>query len=251
MKKLFLGVVAALLLVGPAFSAEPEVKVPVAKAKVADVPELKVPTEMKVKPGRLLRIPAETACKTVIWYLDSADADLVTFESTKEAVFSSPVPGKYKIIVYTAAGDVPSQPYVCVVTVEGDVPVPPTPPTPPGPGPDPIPVDVLLQNLVKAYQADTTADKATKLQALVTLWKSAAKNTVNDADIKTTGKLLEVLHNSAQQLLGNDLMGLREAIRVDLDSKLPKTATAALDDATRKAIAVHFQNVADALGKVK
>jgi hypothetical protein len=112
-------------------------------------------------------------------------------------------------------------------------------------------VDVLLQNLVKAYQADTTADKATKLQALVTLWKSAAKNTVNDADIKTTGKLLEVLHNSAQQLLGNDLMGLREAIRVDLDSKLPKTATAALDDATRKAIAVHFQNVADALGKVK
>ena len=238
MKKIFLSIMASFLIIGSSFGADPDVK----------VPDIKIMSELKVKPGRLLRIKVETTSKIIKWYVLPEDSknlenfDLIPMESTKEAIFSSPVAGKYRVLVYCAAGDIPSDPKVSVITVDGASPDP----NPPGPV-----VDPFFQSLNKAYQNDSSPTKAEKLPTLVAQWKNAATKTVFDPEIKTTGNLLSVLHAATSQLIDNNLMGVRDAIRVELDSKLTKQADAQLDDATRKLIATQFERVAETLSKVK
>src|SRR3954454_13751325 len=133
-----------LLLAGPAWAGEPAVK---------------LPTEVRARPGRLTLIRAETEGKVLRWVSLSEGADLLPYLD-KQAIFSAPAPGRYRILAYTAAGDVPSEPALCTVIVEGasppgPAPTPPGPaPPPPGPGPGPPPPDRLRADLEAAYRAD-------------------------------------------------------------------------------------------------
>src|SRR4051794_17171521 len=93
-------------------------------------------------------------------------------------------PGRYHVLAYTAVGDVPSEPALCTVVVEG-APTPPPPgpsPTPPAPNPNPPgpnptppapspkpPSDPLVQALQAAYVADADPNKAKSLRALAAL----------------------------------------------------------------------------------
>lgn len=97
--------------------------------------ELKIPEAVSVKPGRMVRIPATGAEKTVRWINTSEDADLIPSETGKYAIFSAMVPGRYKVAAYTTEANEATEPVYCVVTVEGTPPTPPTPPVPPGPNP--------------------------------------------------------------------------------------------------------------------
>src|SRR5579859_7178350 len=88
-------------------------------------PTVTLPKEVQARPGRLVQIKADTAGKTVRWFCASADADLLPYPGAdKTAIFCSPVPGKYAVYAYTAAGDVPSEPTCCIVTVAGPTPPP-------------------------------------------------------------------------------------------------------------------------------
>src|SRR3954453_3999741 len=83
-----------LLLAGPAWAGEPAVK---------------LPTEGRARPGRLTLIRAETEGKALRWVSLSEGAGLLPYLD-KQAIFSASAPGRYRILAYTAAGDVPSEP---------------------------------------------------------------------------------------------------------------------------------------------
>lgn len=109
---------------------------------------LKLPAEVKGDVGSFIAVKAETDGSVVKFYpLDAGlsvfPADLLTDKKTTVVVAARS--GRYRIMAWTAKGDVPSDAAVCVVII-GDVPpTPPTPPTPPvpppvpPPGPSPIP----------------------------------------------------------------------------------------------------------------
>lgn len=100
--------------------------------------DVKIPASVTVKVNRLIKVDA-TSTTPIKWLNLSDDLDMIPDSSGKSAILMSPVPGKYKIAVYTADKDGPSEPAYCVVTVEGVAPPVPPGPNPPGPNPpDPV-----------------------------------------------------------------------------------------------------------------
>ena len=108
-------------------------------------PALKLPAEVRGAPGEFVRVPAETTGKAVSWYVVDAGLNLFPIElqkSTLTAVVTTVRPGRYRLLAYTAKGDAPSLPAVCVVII-GDAPPGPGPepgPQPPDPQPGPVPI---------------------------------------------------------------------------------------------------------------
>lgn len=109
-----------------------------ATAGLADPPPLKLPDAVSGDPGDFITVKADTTGKTVKWL--SLDKGLKVFpiellKDTKTLVVVGSVPGQYRLLAYTAAGDEASAPAVCTVTINGPPapPPPPVPPTPPAP----------------------------------------------------------------------------------------------------------------------
>lgn len=99
--------------------------------------QVKLPAEARGEVGSFIKVPADTEGKEVRWY--SPDKGLQVFpvellKDSKTAVVTATTPGRYRLVAWTAKGDVPSDPAICVVIV-GDA--PPIPPVPPDPGPKP------------------------------------------------------------------------------------------------------------------
>lgn len=97
-----------------------------------------LPKEVRGEPGSFIKVPAATDCKEVRWY--SPDKGLECFpvellKDSKTAVVTATAKGRYRLVCWTAKGDAPSDPAVCVVVI-GDAPDPG-----PGPGPGPNPPD--------------------------------------------------------------------------------------------------------------
>ena len=204
-------------------------------------PAVTLPAELKVRPGRLLQIRAETAGKVVKWFCpDSDNADLLPYPGQeKTAIFCSPVPGKYRVFAFTAAGDVPSDPAVCCDTV-GD----PPPPAPPNP-----PTDPLTQTLQAAYAQEPAASRSGHRDLLQALYRQAARDTVNQPGLKTLGDLHATLLAARQSLLPEGALGkVREAIAAFLDGQLPRDPAAPLTPDLRGLLTRTFTHVADSLG---
>ncbi len=120
-------------------------------------PVLKVPATVSGQPGAFITIPAETTCKELRWF--TAEALLNVFpvqllKDTKTGVVTSTVPGTYKVFVYGAQGDIPTDPVTCNVVVLGPVPppIPPTPPVPPVPPPGPAPIAADGLHVMVVYE---------------------------------------------------------------------------------------------------
>src|SRR3954454_5913181 len=132
-----------LLLAGPAWAGEPAVK---------------LPTEVRARPGRLTLIRAETEGKALRWVSLSEGADLLPYLD-KQAIFSASAPGRYRILAYTAAVVLHRERALGAVVVER--PPPPGPaPTPPGPAPSPPPPARVRAKLDSPYRADRDPDRA-------------------------------------------------------------------------------------------
>lgn len=213
-------------------------------------PAVKLPTEIRAKPGRLLRLQAETTNKHVRWFLSNPDdADLIPIAAEKAAIFCSPTVGRYRVFCYTAAGDVPSEPAVCVVIV-GEAPDP-GPKPPPSPDP-PEPSDPFAKALQAAYAADAAPDKAKRRDQLASLYRYAANLVSGESEIDTVGKLYDVLRDAGKILVGDQVLpGVRRAIAEELSKVLPTSPSAPLDKATRERCASQFTRVAKALESVR
>ena len=107
-------------------------------------PTIQLPDAVQVEVGDFVTIRATTEGKTVRWVVMDRGLSAIPPEllaNPKIFVGLAKAPGACRVLAYTAAGDVPSMPAICLVTVRQPGPGPPGP-GPPGPGPAPGPTPV-------------------------------------------------------------------------------------------------------------
>lgn len=129
--------------------------------------DLTLPEIIKGDVAAFVTVSAETTGKTVKFV--ALDPGLSVFppgllSNPKVTVVSSAKPGVFRLLAYTAAGDMPSDPVICKVVI-GNTPIDPPPgpgpnppepqPVDPPPGPAPIPLDGL--RVLMVYDADSLA----------------------------------------------------------------------------------------------
>lgn len=147
--------------------------------------DLKLPAEVQGTPGAFITILAETTGKRVKFVcldpgLSVFPAELLA--NPKATVVSGVTPGRYRVLGYTAAGDLPSEPAICSVVIgqpPGPVPPPPSPgpgpnpvptpppPVPPGPGPDPSPIPADGLRVLMLYDSATLAKMPAAQQSVL------------------------------------------------------------------------------------
>lgn len=209
---------------------------------LATDPTVSLPPAVMARPGRLVQIAAKTDCKLIRWYLAGDDADLIVMESTRSAIFSAMAPGRYRILAWTAAGDIPSEPAVCVVTVGS------APPAPPGPVVPTDPLAVALKGLFEAYQDPA---KATQLAALADVYRRAGKAAA-DPEIKTAGDLFAFARRQAVAVLPPmALEAMRAKLGEELAAVLPTDPDAALTPSIRTAATEIYNKLAAILEALK
>lgn len=101
---------------------------------------IKLPDKVAGDIGDFIKVPATTDGTTVKWL--ALDKGIAVFpvdllKDSKTAIVIAKAAGSYRIMAYTAKGDVPSDPSICTVVVSGDVPPAPTPTPNPAPTPPP------------------------------------------------------------------------------------------------------------------
>lgn len=209
---------------------------------LATDPTVSLPPAVAARPGRLVQIAAKTDCKLVRWYLAGDDADLIVMESTRSAIFSAMAPGRYRILAWTAAGDIPSEPAVCVVTVGS------APPVPPGPVEPTDPLAVALKGLLEANQ---DPDKTKQLVALADVYRRAGR-AATDPEIKTAGDLFAFARRQALAALPPmALEAIRAKLGEELAAVLPTDPDAALTPSIRTAATEIYNKLAGILESLK
>jgi hypothetical protein len=211
-----------------------------AAAAAAAPPAVKLPAEATAAPGRIIRLAADTPGKAVCWAIASDDADLIPFPGGKVALFSSPKPGRYLVLAWTAAADEPGEAARCVVVV-GDPPPGPPPTPPPGP-----PADPLRRRLADAYAADPDPGKGEARKDLAELYRQAAAVAADPA-VRTAGELNARVRKAAESLAAGKLPGVKRIAGEELARALPADAGEDLTPTHRKAAADLFGRLAAAL----
>ena len=202
-------------------------------------PHIRLPSELRVAPGRMLKLLADTDGEHVCWALASPNADLVPFPDGKVALFCSPTPGRYLVLAWTAHGNVPSDAARCTVVV-GDEPTPP-----------PSPVDPFTSEIQKLYTADPSPEKRTHLAQLAVLYREAVAY-ADSPTVRTTGDLATRLRNAAASLLPRDaLLPIRQRLADEIATHLPRDGEQALDVPLRRKAAQLFDRIATSLETVK
>lgn len=205
---------------------------------LGQAPAINLPKDLTVKSGRLLKIEATSAGKSIRWANTSDDADLIVSESGRWAIFSSTVPGVYKVFAWTAAGDNPSEASICAILVSE-----------PNPQPNPPAPDDALKNAIKAiYGADGSPGKKGYKDSLQQLWLEIAKK-ASDLDIRSVGELFSIAKQSSLKILpAGALLPIREKIAADINANLPTDPQAELTVEIRNKAAKLFNRYAEILG---
>lgn len=106
---------------------------------------IRLPTEVRGQVGNFVVVPSETQGKEVRW--KAIDQGLNVFpvhllKDSKTCIVVAQAPGRYRLIAWTAQGDIPSEAAECLIVVGNPPdpgPTPPPGPDPPPPGPTPPP----------------------------------------------------------------------------------------------------------------
>jgi len=235
---------------------------------VAQVPEPKAPEPkvtvtpaVSVQACRLLKLSAETNGKQIKW-IAPASVDLIVSESGRWAVFQSLKPGVFQVAVYTALGDVPSEPAIITVTVTGTpeptpTPDPVNPPTPtPTPVPDPnsveeIKKDPLYQRLAPIYAASSDANKLDQKNKLIIIYQQAIV-VLQKYEFGSASDFIAQTHIiAAQYLAPTALKAMRTTIGEELNNILPTDPSVKLDKATVELCQKQFTRIIKILETIK
>lgn len=215
----------------PSLQATPSIPVPVPPTDVL----ISIPPTLTIPAGRIAILTCTTDCKIVKWKINSTNVDLISVPgNTKQAYFCSPNPGNFKVFCWTALGNIPSDIAICKVTVSG-----------------PVVPDTLRDSIQALYTANISITKKDSLTTLTSLYKQAITTTVNDPSIITPKQLLDIMHNSAQVLLNNELQDIRTAISKELVLKFPTDPNAPINSAGRALIINEFQRLVDVLSSIQ
>lgn len=170
-------------------------------------PKVELPAELQARPGRLIQITARSENKAIKWFLANGDADLIVMESTRTAIFSAMESGQYRIVAYTAAGDIPSDPSICVVTV-GD--------GKPGPIIPPDSSDSLAKSLASIWGALQEPNRMASKLALTEVFRQAIA-LADDKRFLDLGAFNAAVKRLRAEKVGDDkLLTIRERIAEEL-----------------------------------
>ena len=200
---------------------------------VEPVPAVRLPAEVQGRPGRLIAIEADAGGHLVRWHACPGPdrPDTWTTPDGRTLLFVTPTPGRYELIAWTAAGDVPSEAARCTVRVE-----------------EPAPPDPFVTALAAAWAGESAADKVHQRDLLAGLYRAAATDTVKQPKLQTLADLLATMQQAAKGLLPAEaLPRVRAAVADELRRVLPAAATTPLDDALRERCGKEFLHIADAL----
>ena len=202
--------------------------------------EIQLPAEVKGNVGEFLKVPATTQGAVVRWRAVDAGLNLFPVEllkDTRTAVVVAIVPGRYRLLAWSALNGVPTEAAECVVVVAG--PAPP-PPNPPGPA-DPLEADLRAALAKEADGHEKVSELAKVCQSAAT----AARDPAN-SDVKAVRDLFA---GQMRDRVAPKLPYVRGVVVRFLDSKLPLTA-APLTDELRGTIAHTFETIAASLERI-
>jgi|DEB19_MinimDraft_3_1074340.scaffolds.fasta_scaffold63096_2 hypothetical protein len=212
--------------------------------------DLKLPAEVRGEVAAFVTVVAETTGKTVKFY--PLDGGLSVFPAAllanpKATVVVAAKSGTYRLLAYTAAGDVPSDPQICRVVIGNGKPDDVKPPTPPPPQPD---QDPLLESLVGIYGGLQEPNKQKHVQALADIYRRAAATVDQFADL---GTLYSSIRRTASEVVPADaIRPIRERIAVETIRQLGDQPQAQLTPALSSKAASYFSRlgfVLEELGK--
>ena len=219
-------------------------------------PHVIIPAERQTKPGVMIEINAVTNGKKVRWVALSDDCGLIAFPDGKTAIFSSPTPGVYKVLAYTAIGDEPSKPAVCTITVGKPGPKPPDPDPSPGP---PEPSNALTKKFQEAFNKET-AEKSKKTEWLkaITGFFAAMEGHVQKKKedgsyaVMTVGDLRDDYREAMPIVLPKDVLkDLRTAIGEEVFANTGDDPDKKIDAEFRQSLANTFKKIKAALEGVR
>jgi hypothetical protein len=205
--------------------------------------DLKIPAEVTGEVAAFVTVIAETNNKQVKFY--PIDSGLSVFPAAllanqKATVVVAAKAGTYRLLAYTAAGDIPSEPQICKVVIGGGkpdnlppAPIPPTPPTPDK--------DKLLDALIGIYGGLQEQDKEKHVKALAGIYRRAAATVDQFADL---GTLYGGIKTSASEVVPpSAIRSIRERIAQETIRQLGDQPQAQLTPALASKAASYFSRL--------
>ena len=205
--------------------------------------DLKIPAEVTGEVAAFVTVIAETNNKQVKFY--PIDSGLSVFPAAllanqKATVVVAAKAGTYRLLAYTAAGDIPSEPQICKVIIGGGKPdnLPPTPIPPAPPTPD---KDKLLDALIGIYGGLQEQDKEKHVKALAGIYRRAAATVDQFADL---GTLYGGIKTSAAEVVpAGAIRSIRERIAQETIRQLGDQPQAQLTPALASKAASYFSRL--------
>jgi len=215
---------------------------------------VELPRRMEAGPGRLLRIEAKTSGKQIRWHLEGSDpqtptnppespADLVVMESGRMAIFCAPKPGIFRVLAWTATGDTPGAPALCIIEIRDPKDNPDNPdkkPTDPKPQTD-------LAPLIQAIGEIPPSGRREPLLLLAKIYRKGEKLS-RAGSVASLGELHETLAKDATETIDPEaLLPVRRAVAELTQRELGNSSGIALDAPTRIKAARWFGALASTL----
>jgi len=196
--------------------------------------DLSLPPQVKAKTSDFIVIQAQTENKNVKFVmldegLNILNRSLVADPKTFIAVASKN--GKYKLLCYTAKGDMPSDPVFCEIIV-GDN----------NPDPEPVKPDQLKEIVKSVYGAQPDPEGK---DAMLAGFKDVLKNIESAESVKDFDGLVKKY--VSPKLKKDQLTALRGVLSDHLAANLGNKASANLDKAKAKQVLVQIIDVLSSL----
>jgi hypothetical protein len=200
--------------------------------------DLKLPAEVRGEVAAFVTVLAETSGKQVKFY--PIDAGLSVFPAAllanpKATVVVAAKAGTYRLLAYTASGDIPSDPQICRLVIGGGKPDDVKPPPPPPDG------DPLLESLIGIYGGLQEPNKQKHVKALADIYRRAAATVDQFADL---GTLYSGIRRTASESIPADaIRPIRERIAVETIRQLGDQPQAQLTPALSSKAASYFSRL--------
>lgn len=199
--------------------------------------DLKLPAEVRGEPAAFVTVLAETSGKSVKFY--PLDPGLSVFPAAllsnpKATVVTAAQPGRYRILAYTASGDIPSDPVLCTVVIGGATP-------PPAPVDDP-----LATALAGMFGGLQETGKAQTVLSLAKVFRS-----VDPAKYATIGELYGALTAAGAAIPKEACRPIRERIGDHLAAVLGDDPAKSMTDDLKAKARAELARVASILEKLQ
>lgn len=212
---------------------------------------VELPKLMEAGPGRLLRIEAKTSGKQIRWHLEGSDpqtpanphespADLVVMESGRMAIFCAPKPGTFRVLAWTATGDTPGAPALCIIEIRDPQDNPDKKPTDPKPQTD-------LAPLIQAIGEIPSSERREPLLLLAKIYRKG-ESLARMRSVASLGELHETLAKQATETLDPEaLLPVRRTVAELTQRELGNISGVSLEGPTGVKAARWFAALASTL----